>query len=1826
MTDTWKGQSSTSWFDAGNWNTGNSNTGAVPTISATGNQSVVISGPSTSSQPVISPFASGASDIYVVQTLTTGGQNYTSLLETQIGGELITLTNGANLTIQGIAMGVFYGNNDTITAACGTMSGLHGALSSTPSYDSHMQLIAIGSDTLTVDTINENFGLITIGSGDTLNIANITTGGNQQALHGLINYGLITVASGGDLNITANNGTCSGTVANFYNAGWIVDNGGTLNISSSVLDGANTAASATSIDGYIELEGGANAILSSTVASHEEVLFADTAANTLQITAGTLFGGTVAGFGATDTIIVNGFTSTSNATLVANGSTTNLITTNGSVQTTITLAGSISSGVATGANSSSKQEYIQLGGSTLSGGTTFGGGAVTLGGTSTPTLTVSGTIGVTGSTTDVVLNSSLSGNGTLFIDNGATLALDNTTGTDTGVTVLFGTHGTSADPNTLILNDNASGFGGKVNNFGVNDEIVIGSNVLAQPTAGTTGLALSYSSATGVLTVEDTSNSTGSIVSSTQVTISGTPAGTLSTSSFVALESGSGIDIELAPTAATSFTFSTSGTGSFEQASNFSGGTAPGDIITSCETVSIATGTASISSGGVSENGLITVANGAGFIDTGSLSGTGTLNVASGGSATLTGNTTLATISDAGTLVLGGNLGATGVTLTSNTSSITIASNFTDNGLINGNNGTVTVAKGATAAFNGGVTAASILDYGTIDIGNNALSSINMEGASGSKVAFTGTNTATSLTSFGGADDIVVGTAALASATSGGSVSLSYSGGKLSITEGSSKATITVAGTSSLSTSSFIALQGTDGVNIELVSGLAGQTFSFSTSGTGSFEAPADYTGGVAPGDSIVAGEVVTITAGTASVTGAALVDNGTINVGTNLIDTGSITGTGTLNVGSGASATLTGNTTLGSITDAGTLVLGGSDAVAITLASSAQTTIASNFSDTGNITGAGTLTVNSGVTATLAAGSSVASIIDAGTLALAGATGGVINMQGNGAKSVVDFTGSSSSATLTNFGTTDDIILGTGVLPTLTAGESIALSYNGSMLTVGEVNAGGTTVSSAHVTVSGVSGTTLSAASFVALQGTNGENIELASGLASQTFTFSTSGTGSFEAPADYTGGVAPGDSIVAGEVVTITAGTASVTGAALVDNGTINVGTNLIDTGSITGTGTLNVGSGASATLTGNTTLGSITDAGTLVLGGSDAVAITLASSAQTTIASNFSDTGNITGAGTLTVNSGVTATLAAGSSVASIIDAGTLALAGATGGVINMQGNGAKSVVDFTGSSSSATLTNFGTTDDIILGTGVLPTLTAGESIALSYNGSMLTVGEVNAGGTTVSSAHVTVSGVSGTTLSAASFVALQGTNGENIELASGLASQTFTFSTSGTGSFEAPADYTGGVAPGDSIVAGEVVTITAGTASVTGAALVDNGTINVGTNLIDTGSITGTGTLNVGSGASATLTGNTTLGSITDAGTLVLGGSDAVAITLASSAQTTIASNFSDTGNITGAGTLTVNSGVTATLAAGSSVASIIDAGTLYLTGAMDGVIDMEGNNADSVVDFSGTDVTNHVLNTTIANFGQHDTVVLGPSNFSLSSISDELTQSYTDTMLVVTDTTNGASVTINGSLADGILPGAMVLDESTGQLIIHLCFYPGTHIATPEGEVAVEALQAGDPVLTANGVKQVRWVGQSHVHTRFSDPLRSLPIRIKAGALGDGLPARDLLLSPDHAVFIDGILVQAAALVNGTSIVREQDVPEQFTYYHVELATHELLLAEGVQAESFVDNVDRMHFHNWDEREASAEAIEEMPYPRAKAARQVPMAIRRRLNGTAANAA
>ena len=185
----------------------------------------------------------------------------------------------------------------------------------------------------------------------------------------------------------------------------------------------------------------------------------------------------------------------------------------------------------------------------------------------------------------------------------------------------------------------------------------------------------------------------------------------------------------------------------------------------------------------------------------------------------------------------------------------------------------------------------------------------------------------------------------------------------------------------------------------------------------------------------------------------------------------------------------------------------------------------------------------------------------------------------------------------------------------------------------------------------------------------------------------------------------------------------------------------------------------------------------------------------------------------------------------------------------------------------------------------------------------------------------------------------------------------------------------------------------------------------------------------------------------------------------------------------------------------------------------------------------------------------------------------------------------------------------------------------VCFLAGTLIATPEGGRAIEELAIGDMVLTADGqTRPVRWIGRQKIASLFADPSRCYPVRIAAGALGDQMPERDLYVSPEHALLVDGLLVNAGALVNGSTVTRVIRPEAIFTYYHVELEDHALILAEGVPAETFVDNVTRRRFDNWAEHEAlygtRTEAIPEIDLPRVKSARQLPPRIRSRLAGRA----
>src|SRR5215831_12921388 len=143
-----------------------------------------------------------------------------------------------------------------------------------------------------------------------------------------------------------------------------------------------------------------------------------------------------------------------------------------------------------------------------------------------------------------------------------------------------------------------------------------------------------------------------------------------------------------------------------------------------------------------------------------------------------------------------------------------------------------------------------------------------------------------------------------------------------------------------------------------------------------------------------------------------------------------------------------------------------------------------------------------------------------------------------------------------------------------------------------------------------------------------------------------------------------------------------------------------------------------------------------------------------------------------------------------------------------------------------------------------------------------------------------------------------------------------------------------------------------------------------------------------------------------------------------------------------------------------------------------------------------------------------------------------------------------------------------------------------CYCRGTLILTQGGEVRVEDLAIGDMVVTVSGeAKPIKWIGRRGYARRFiaGNP-GVLPIVVRAGALAPEIPVRDLWLSPGHALLLDGVLVSSEHLINGLTILQAKAV-DQVEYFHLEFEEHEVILAEGAPAESYVECGNRRGFHN-----------------------------------------
>jgi glycosyltransferase involved in cell wall biosynthesis len=272
-----------------------------------------------------------------------------------------------------------------------------------------------------------------------------------------------------------------------------------------------------------------------------------------------------------------------------------------------------------------------------------------------------------------------------------------------------------------------------------------------------------------------------------------------------------------------------------------------------------------------------------------------------------------------------------------------------------------------------------------------------------------------------------------------------------------------------------------------------------------------------------------------------------------------------------------------------------------------------------------------------------------------------------------------------------------------------------------------------------------------------------------------------------------------------------------------------------------------------------------------------------------------------------------------------------------------------------------------------------------------------------------------------------------------------------------------------------------------------------------------------------------------------------------------------------------------SGGTVDIAGGSLFANAIAGSNTYSISS-NGVLEL-GNDAarDSTIGFGDSQADALILDNDTTRLAAHITGLSGGNTIDLASVpfSSRYTTSYQGTQLTIL---NGSKTVFTFANIDKLGSFTLANDGSGGTVVA--CYLEGTRILTDCGEKPVETLRIGELVIAGDGhAKPIRWIGRRSYKDAFAAANPELaPVLIRAGALADGLPKRDLYVSPEHALYLDGALVPARELVNGVSVVLTSGI-NAICYFHIELAAHDVIYAEGVAAETYIDCDNRGMFHN-----------------------------------------
>ena len=400
--------------------------------------------------------------------------------------------------------------------------------------------------------------------------------------------------------------------------------------------------------------------------------------------------------------------------------------------------------------------------------------------------------------------------------------------------------------------------------------------------------------------------------------------------------------------------------------------------------------------------------------------------------------------------------------------------------------------------------------------------------------------------------------------------------------------------------------------------------------------------------------------------------------------------------------------------------------------------------------------------------------------------------------------------------------------------------------------------------------------------------------------------------------------------------------------------------------------------------------------------------------------------------------------------------------------------------------------------------------------------------------------------------------------------------------------------------------------AGAATVTPAGILsvrDTGAVIAGGLSLAPGSVIrldDTGAVVVGTGAAAA-------GTLTVAGDgTILGGGTLSAATIANAGTISGAIEL-DSGLIANAGLISVAE-------SGGLVRNVVNSGML-IAAAVDNVRGpgtivagrLENIGTDAVIQISGGALVEFGANVrgtvqflpgpglltmdgggtpaTVEGFGTDDEIVLrGVQGTTATYVQQSASAGR---LIISSGTAEIATLLLNGDFTGHTFYATVPAfdDASTyvtldGPPTTPACFAAGTLIRTLQGEIPVEALRPGDRVAVMSDarLRTVRWVGHRRVDaSHYSKPEEIWPVRIEAGALADGVPRRAVRLSPDHAIYAEGVLIPAKALVNGRSI--RQVRANLIDYWHVELSQHDILFADGLPAETYLDTGNRSAFAN-----------------------------------------